>query len=175
MQIIYSLPSFLSVLSVKYLPSGWRDCQSYRDWDDFFPCIARIVSIRKNKTPAKCSCHAKNILKINSKQLLFWTQLTGSLKLMFGRRYQEIWKKKCLSFRFVIWKYPAVIFSSCRIWSEFITGTMTGAKCYLTKLSHPWKVISLFLRYSILFNFSVPFERQLVVILNYSLALSSFV
>ena len=64
---------------------------------------------------------------------------------MFGRRYQEIWKKKCLTFRFVIWKYPAFIFSSCRIWSEFMTGTMTGAKCYLTKLSHPWQAISIFL------------------------------
>ena len=103
MQIIYFLPSFLSVLSVEYPPSGWWNCQSYRDWDDFFPYIARIVSIRKNKTPAKCSCHAKNILKINSKQLLFWTQLTDSLKLMFGRRYQEIWKKKMfdVSFRYL--------------------------------------------------------------------------
>ena len=175
MQIIYFLPSFLSVLSVEYPPSGWWNCQSYRDWDDFFPYIARIVSIRKNKTPAKCSCHAKNILKINSKQLLFWTQLTDSLKLMFGRRYQEIWKKKCLTFRFVIWKYPAFIFSSCRIWSEFITGTIAGAKCYLTKLSHPWKAISIFLHYSILFNFSVLFERQLVGILNSFLTLPSFV
>ena len=173
MQIIYFLPSFLS-FQWNILPQA-DETVSHIATEMIFSHKAPIVSIRKNKTPAKCSCHAKNILKINSKQLLFQTQLTDSLKLMFGRRYQEIWKKKCLTFRFVIWKYPAFIFSSCRIWSEFITGTIAGAKCYLTKLSHPWKAISIFLHYSILFNFSVSFERQLVGILNSFLTLPSFV
>ena len=122
MQIIYFLPSFLSVLSVEYPPSGWWNCQSYRDWDDFFPYIARIVSIRKNKTPAKCSCHAKNILKINSKQLLFWTQLTDSLKLMFGRRYQEIWKKNVWRFVSLFENIPhlfsLLVASDQNLWQE---------------------------------------------------------
>ena len=43
-----------------------------------------------------------------------------------GRRCQEIWKKKCLTFRFVVWKHPPIIFSSFPIWSKFIEGTITG-------------------------------------------------
>ena len=43
-----------------------------------------------------------------------------------GRRCQEIWKKKFLTFRFVVWKHPPIIFSSFPIWSKFIEGTITG-------------------------------------------------
>ena len=79
--------------------------------------------------------HEKS-LEMNWKQSLFRTHLFDEWKLIYGRWCQEIWVKY-LAFRFVIWKYPAIIFFPYRIWSEFITGTMTGKICYLTKPSDP--------------------------------------
>ena len=64
-----------------------------------------------------------------------------------------------MKFRFVIWKHPLIIFSSSGFWSEFIKGTMTGAKYYLTELSHHEKAISIFTHYSILLNSSQSYSK----------------
>ena len=52
---------------------------------------------------------------------------------------------------------------------------MTGAKYYLTELSHPEKAISIFTHYSILLNSFQSYSKgQLVGILNSQLTLLSF-
>ena len=136
----YPFPSFLpfspfSRTSALRLMFHWWNCQSFRDGLTFLP---KKQKLSPSATPAKCSCHAKNNLEMNSKQLLFRAHLTDNWKLIYGRRCREIFKIK---FRFDIWNHPLIIFSSCRLWSEFLKGTMTGAKCYLTKPSDPEKAI----------------------------------
>ena len=133
------IPSFLSVLPVEHPSSGWcftDETVSHTEKDMiFFPT--------KRKLSPSAKIKLSQIVYVTRKQS--WNKLktviipnTSNWQLKIdGRRCQEIWKKKCLTFRFVVWKHPPIIFSSFPIWSKFIEGTITGAKCYLTKPSQP--------------------------------------
>ena len=99
-----------------------------------------------------------NSFEYNWQQLWFRTQLTDNWKLIYCLRCQVL-LKECLTFGFVIWKHPPIIFSSSCIRSEFMNGTMTGVKRYLTKLKHHLKVISIFIHYSILLNFCQSYSN----------------